>query len=68
VSIFIRATPKGQTSRDVNLECYDEKDSNVRFEAALRGALKTPHRPLKEKPPTKKSKAKKRVSHEADRG
>jgi hypothetical protein len=29
---------------------YDEKEAQQRFEAALRGALKTPHEPLKEKP------------------
>lgn len=29
---------------------YDEKEAQERFEAALRGALKTPHEPLKEKP------------------
>lgn len=31
-------------------EQYDEKEAQKRFEAALRGALKTPHEPLKEKP------------------
>ncbi|WP_407121109.1 hypothetical protein [Bradyrhizobium sp. STM 3561] len=36
-------------SKDKN-GTYDEKDSQERFEAALRGALKTPHEPLKEKP------------------
>jgi hypothetical protein len=35
---------------------FDEKESQARFEAALRGGLSTPHRPLKEKPKTKKSK------------
>jgi hypothetical protein len=29
-------------------EQYDEKEAQSRFEAALRGGLKTPHKPLKE--------------------
>ncbi|SHN86261.1 hypothetical protein SAMN05444170_6614 [Bradyrhizobium erythrophlei] len=29
---------------------YDEKEAKKRFEAALRAGLKTPHKPLKEKP------------------
>jgi hypothetical protein len=36
-------------------ESYSEKEAQERFEAALRAGLKTPHRPLKEKPKTKKS-------------
>jgi hypothetical protein len=35
-------------------EKYDEKEAQERFEAALRGALKTPPKPLKEKPRAKK--------------
>ena len=35
---------------------YDEKEAQARFEAALRGGLKTPHKPLKEKPKAKKTK------------
>lgn len=35
-------------------ENYDPKEAQARFEAALRGALKTPHKPLKEKPKVKK--------------
>jgi hypothetical protein len=35
---------------DKTPEEYSEKESQERFEAALRGALKTPHEPLKEKP------------------
>ncbi|WP_426418368.1 hypothetical protein [Bradyrhizobium genosp. A] len=35
---------------------YDEKEAQERFEAALRGALKTPHEPLKEKPKVKPKK------------
>ncbi len=42
-------------------ENYDEKEAKERFEAALRGALNTPHKPLKEKPKVKKvTKSKKR--------
>lgn len=29
---------------------FSEKEAQERFDAALRGALKTPHEPLKEKP------------------
>lgn len=39
-------------------EEYSEKEAQERFEAALRGALKTPHEPLKEKPKVKKAKKK----------
>ena len=35
---------------------YTEREAQERFEAALRGALKTPHKPLKEKPKAKKAK------------
>lgn len=38
---------------------FSEKEAQERFEAALRGALKTPHEPLKEKPKVKKMAAKK---------
>lgn len=33
---------------------YDKKEAQERFETALRGALKTPHKALKEKPKMKK--------------
>ena len=41
---------------------YSKKEAQERFEAALRGGLKTPHKPLKEKPKAKKmvQKAKKK--------
>jgi hypothetical protein len=29
---------------------YDEKEATARFEAALKSAMNTPHKPLKEKP------------------
>jgi hypothetical protein len=38
---------------------FDEKEAQARFEAALRGGLKTPHKPLKEKPKVKKRKTRK---------
>jgi hypothetical protein len=37
-------------------EEYDEKEATARFEAALKSAMKTPHKPLKEKPKAKKAK------------
>jgi hypothetical protein len=37
---------------------YSEKEAQARFEAALKGALNTPHKPLKEKPKAKKAKKK----------
>lgn len=37
-------------------EKFDEKEAHERFEAALRGALKTPHEPLKTKQKTEKPK------------
>ena len=40
-------------------EKYEEKEAQERFEAALRGALKTPHEPLKEKPKTRVPREKK---------
>ena len=30
-------------------ETYSEKEAKVRFEAALKGAMNAPHKPLKEK-------------------
>jgi hypothetical protein len=33
---------------------FSEKEAQERFEAALRGAPKPPHKPLKEKPTAKK--------------
>ena len=43
-------------TKDKNEELFSEKEANERFEAALRGALKTPHEPLKEKPKKRASK------------
>jgi hypothetical protein len=34
---------------------YSEKEAKARFEAALKSALNTPHKPLKEKPKVKKA-------------
>ena len=41
---------------------YSDKEATARFEAALKGAMNTPHKPLKEKPRVKKAKAKKKAS------
>jgi hypothetical protein len=41
---------------------YDEKEAQARFEAALRGALKTPAKPLKNKPKTRKEGGKEKGS------
>jgi hypothetical protein len=35
---------------------FSDEEAQERFEAALRGALKAPHKPLKEKPKAKKAK------------
>ncbi|MBH5390748.1 hypothetical protein [Bradyrhizobium diversitatis] len=42
-----------------NSDKFSEKEIQERFEATLRGALKTPHEPLKEKPKVKKTPKKK---------
>ncbi|QWG10837.1 hypothetical protein KMZ29_13655 [Bradyrhizobium sediminis] len=36
-------------------ENYSAKEATARFEAALKGAMNTPHKPLKEKPKAKKA-------------
>jgi hypothetical protein len=33
---------------------FSEKEATARFEAALKSAMNTPHKPLKEKPKAKK--------------
>jgi hypothetical protein len=38
-----------------NDDQYTEKEAQDRFEAALRGGLKTPHKPLKDKPKVEKT-------------
>jgi hypothetical protein len=40
-------------------DSYNEKEAQKRFEATLKSALNTPHKPLKEKPKVKKAKPKK---------
>jgi hypothetical protein len=37
-------------------ERYGEKEAQARFEAALKGALNTPPKPLKDKPKVRKAK------------
>ncbi len=49
-------------SRTPKNDDYDEKEAQARFEAALKGGLSTPHKPLKEKPKAKKAKAKKMLA------
>jgi hypothetical protein len=34
-------------------DSYSDKEAKARFEAALKGAMNTPHKPLKEKPKAK---------------
>jgi hypothetical protein len=34
---------------------YSDKEAQARFEAALRGGLNAPHKPLKDKPKVKKT-------------
>jgi hypothetical protein len=45
-------------------EKYSAKEAQTRFEAALKSALSTPHKPLKDKPKVKKAakKARKKKS------
>jgi hypothetical protein len=38
-----------------NEDQFSEKEAKERFEAALKSALNTPHKPLKEKPKVKKA-------------
>jgi hypothetical protein len=40
---------------DKENEEYSAKEAKARFEAALKGAMHTPHKPLKEKPKVKKT-------------
>lgn len=42
---------------------FSEKEAKERFEAALRGAMKTPAKPLKDKPKVKKALKKKSPTH-----
>src|ERR1700680_3272102 len=59
--------PSSRANRSLS-ESFDEKEAQARFEAALKGALSTPHKPLKEKPKVKKAaKPKKRVRQMSDR-
>jgi hypothetical protein len=39
-------------------EQYETKEAQERFEAALKSAMNTPHKPLKDKPKVKKAKKK----------
>jgi hypothetical protein len=42
-------------------DVFDEKETQKRFEAALKGAFNTPHKPLKERPRVRKKAKKKRA-------
>jgi hypothetical protein len=44
-----------KSPKDDKEDQFDEAEATKRFEAALRGGLKTPHEPLKEKPKVKKA-------------
>jgi hypothetical protein len=48
-----------ETSMKKSDDEYSEKEAQARFEAALRGALNTSPKPLKEKPKAKKAVKKK---------
>jgi hypothetical protein len=45
-------------------DTYPEKEAQRRFEAVLKGAMNTPHKPLKEKPKAKKAAKKKTEKNE----
>jgi hypothetical protein len=48
--------PLGGLPLAMDKDSYSEKEAQARFEAALKGALNTPHKPLKEMPKAKKVK------------
>ena len=48
-------------AKDRTIEEYPPEEANERFEAALRAGLKTPPKPLKDKPKVKKAKKKKKA-------
>jgi hypothetical protein len=48
-------------SKKPSAETYDEQEAQRRFEDALLGALRTPHKPLKDKPKVKKAAKKTKV-------
>jgi hypothetical protein len=50
----------GRSMKNKSDEQFSEKAAKARFEAALKGAMNTPYKPLKEKPKVKKVAAKKR--------
>jgi hypothetical protein len=49
------AAPMG---KDQDGDKFSEKEATARFEAALKGAMNTPHKPLKEKPKVKRAEKK----------
>jgi len=44
------SSAKPQNASYTEPEEYTEKEAKARFEAALKSAMNTPHKPLKEKP------------------
>jgi hypothetical protein len=46
-------------NRKPSEDSYSEAEATARFEAALKGAMNAPHKPLKEKPKAKKPAKKK---------
>jgi hypothetical protein len=52
-------TPMGNKAKN---DEYSAQDAQRRFEAAIKSALNTPHKPLKEKPKVKKAVKKKKKS------
>jgi hypothetical protein len=49
-------------SKFKNADEYSDKEAQARFEAALKGAMNTPHKALKEKPKVRKTAKKKRTN------
>jgi hypothetical protein len=45
---------------------FSEKEAQARFEAALKGAMNTPHKPLKDKPKVKATKKARKKAKNAD--
>jgi hypothetical protein len=48
-------------AKSPNADEYDEKEARARFEAALKGAMNAPHKPLKDKPKKAKPKKAKKI-------
>jgi hypothetical protein len=55
-SRFCHAVDLRRMSKRTDNDTFDEAEAQKRFEAALRGALKSSPKPLKEKPKVRKAK------------